>query len=514
MSDVGDMVFPKGGVVIGQDDKGNTTIVPKDGKKDEKVKKQQKENDEIMQIMFKSAEEDVGTKYYLYVYKLVNVAGERTLVMQIPLEQLKEINVETYIKDRVSGEPGGTTYLCYVKDQAGKFPSGDESKKICMRFVFEEDGEIYLKEKAKKEMGQFSRDGRDIGRVFREPSVSPTEMVDAIKEAVNVGVEAGKSKENTDGKMFDTLVSLAKTAAEKQQVPIQQSNSVVELLTAITPLLAPILAKMVEPKPQDNSHLEVLKEITSSMKEISKTISDTNVRIVEKEKEALERQYKDKEALMLLIKESSGQKNDSGVADKFIQQAMQMMDMNSKVQNMTIASIIGLVKNSVELQNVFGKKDEVPEERVPLWESLLEKVFDPSKWKDGVEAINRLKNPNMQVGKQETGQHEENQNITENNDIGDINVSDNLQWLVNNIIADILHQIKSGIKKEDIVNNIVDSYDEYKEDMKKLLTMIQSDFDSCTKLLKPELIAKAALNISKLQGIMDGIKIKLSIIPL
>lgn len=514
MTDVGDMIFPKGGIVVGQDDKGNTILTPKDGKKDEKLKKQQKEDDEIMHIMFKSAEEDVGTKYYLYVYKLVNVAGERTLVLQIPLEQLKDVNVETYVKDRVSGEPGGTAYLCYVKDQSGKFPPGDESKRICRRFIFEEDGEMYLKEKSKKEMVQFNRGGGNVSGIIREPSVSPTEMMDALKDAVNVGIEASKSKENTDGKMFDTLVSLAKTAAEKQQVPIQQSNSVVELLTAITPLLAPILAKMVEPKPQDNSHLEILSNITSSIKQIGEAIVNTNLKMMEKEKESLERQYKDKEALMLLIKESSSQKNDNGMADKFVQQAMQMMDMNSKVQNMTIASIIGLVKNSVELQNVFGKKDEVIEEKVPLWESLLEKIFDPSKWKDGVEAINRLKNPNMQVVKQETEQYEENQNITEDNDKGDVDMPENLKWLINDIMTNILHQIKSGMKKEDIVNNIVESYDEHKEDMKKLLMMIQSDFDSCTKLLKPELITKVVLNISKLQGIMDGIKIKLSVIPL
>ena len=513
MGDVGEVLFPKGGVVIGQDDKGNTILTPKDNKKDEKVKKQQKEDDEIMHIMFKSAEEDVGTKYYLYVYKIVNMAGERTLVMQIPLEQLKDVNVETYIKDRVTGESGGTVYLCYVKDQAGKFPPGDELKRICRRFVFEEDGDLYLKEKAKKEMAQFNRGGGNIGGISREASVSPTEMVEAFKEMVNVGKEVGKEKDGgNQDKMFDTIIALAK---EKPQTLLPQNNSVVDLLTAITPLLAPILAKIVEPKPQDNSHFEVLKEITSSMRDIGKAISDTNLKIAENEKESLRKQYEDKEKLMLLIKESSVQRGDNGMADKFIQQAMQMMDMNSKVQNMTIASVIGLVKNSVELQNAFGKKDEVVEEKVPLWESLLEKLFDPSKWKDGVEAINKLKNPNMQIVNQEIGQREESENITENNNIGEVDmVSDNLKWLVNSVMTDILSQIKSGMKKEDIANSIIESYGEHREEMKKLLTMLQLDFDSCVKLLKPELIAKAALNISKLQEIMNGIKIKLSAIPL
>ena len=514
MANVDEMLFPKGGLVIGQDEKGNTTIVSKESKKDEKTKRQQKEEDEIINIMFKSAEEDVGTKYFLYVYKIINMSGERTPVMQIPLEQLREVDVETYIKDRVSGEKGGTVYLCYVKDASGKYPPGDRVHK---RFVFEEDGELYLREKMKKEAEQ-DRDRGGFGirgrGMVSESSVSPTEMVDAIKEAVNVGVEAGKSKENTDGKMFDTLVSLAKTAAEKQQIAPQQGNGLAELLTAITPLLAPVLAKMMETKPRDNSHLEVLREITSSMKDIGKAISDTNLKIVENEKESLRKQYEDKEKLMLLIKESVGQKNDNGMTDKFMQQAMQMMDMNSKVQNMTIASIIGLVKNSVELQGAFGKKDEVVEERVPLWESLLEKVFDPSKWKDGVEAINRLKNPNMQIENTKAKQNEENSDITETNIEEDVDVSDNLKWLINDIMTDILSQIKLGTKKEDIVNNIVETYNEHEEDMKKLLTMMQLDFDSCAKLLRPELIAKAALNLLKLQGIMDGIKIKLSAIPL
>lgn len=498
MADMDKIVFPPGGIIIGQDDKGNTTVATKGEKKDGKIKKQQEEEEEIMECVYKTANEDVGNKYSLYVYKIVNMSGERTLVLTIPLDQLKGVDTETFVRSRIDGEPGGITYLCYVKDQAGRFPPGDDSKRIIRRFIAEEPGEIYLKEKAKKEMTQFNRNDRGggMGGIIREPSVSPTEMVDALKDAINVGA------------------SLTKTATEKQQVLPQQSNNMVELIIAITPLLVPFLTKMTEPKPQDNSHLGVIREMTSTMKDISRAISDTNMRIVEKEKETLEKQYKDKEALMLLIKESSGQKNDNGVTEKFMQQTMQMMDMNSKVQNMTIASIIGLVKNSVELQNAFGKKDEVVEERVPLWESLLEKVFDPAKWKDGVEAINRLKNPNVPIAKQETEQYGENQNMTENNSMEGVNVSENLKWLINDIIADILHQIKSGIKKEDIVNNIVGTYDEHKEDMKKLLTMIQLDFDSCTKLLRPELIAKAALNISKLQGIMDGIKTKLSAIPL
>lgn len=514
MSDMDKIVFPPGGVVIGQDDKGNTTVTTKENKKDEKVKKREEEEEEIMEYVYKAAKEDVGNKYFLYVYKIVNMAGERTLVLTIPLEQLKGVDTETFVRARVDGEPGGIVYLCYVKDQAGRFPPGEDSKRIIRRFVAEEPGEMYLKEKAKKEMVQFNRNDRSggMGGISREPSVSPSEMVDAIKDAVNVGVEAGKSKENTDGKMFDTLVSLAKTAAEKQQIQPQQGNNMVELLTAITPLLAPFLVKMAEPKPKDNSHLEVLREITSSMKEISRAISDTNLKIIASEKETLERQYKDKETLMLLIKESSSQKNDNGTADKFIQQAMQMMDMNAKVQNMTIASIVGLVKNSVDLQNVFGKKDDMVEARIPFWESLLEKVIDPSKWKDGVEVINRLRNPNAPIADHETEQYEENQNM--NNNAGEVDMSENLKWLINDVMADILRQIKAGAKKEEIVGNIIISYDEHKEDMKKLLTMIQSDFDSCVKLLRPELVAKAFLNVSKLQIVMDGIKVKLLAIPL
>lgn len=524
MADIGKMLFPEGGMVLKPDESGNMVLSQKEAKdtrKDEKLKKIQRENEEVRSILFKAADEDVGKKYYLYVYKLVDLAGNRTLVMTIPLDQLEQVDVEKYVKDRVSGKEGGTTYLCYVKDQAGQFPPNREVKDICMRFIVEEDGELFIKERERKERETYNRNGGDNGGFRMNPihhqQVSPSEMVDAIKDAVNVGVEASKMKENQDSGMAEIVKSLAKTITEKPLPlpPPPQTNNTVELLTALTPILAPLIAKMVEPKPVDNTNLEVLRAITGSLSDIGKAIADTNLKIAEKEQKALEERYKDKEQLVMMIKDvTSKDKDGSG----FMAQAMQMMDMSNKVQNMLIASMSGMFKNAMELQSSFNNnnnKDNEVSGEVPAWKLIMERVLDPSSWKSGIEALNALKNPNQVMPTQSDIVEDENidsgDEITDDDIEGVENKGESMlsKELVNSIMDDILTQIKTGAKPEAVATIIISKYSNYKEEMKEILDMISNDIGGCMKLLRADLLSKAMMNVKKLQQVMDGLKAKL-----
>lgn len=505
MNDVEKVMFPNGFVAKPGED-GSTVITVGDTRKEEKIKKSKKENDEVRKILFKAAEEDVGRKYFLYVYKITDMAGNRSLKLTIPLDQLEDDDVEKYVKDRVSGEKGGTTYLCYVKDQSGQIPSNRDVKDICMRFVFDEDGEIYLKDKKEKE-----KEREDVMGNVGDTGVHPNEMVKAIRDAVNVGVAAAGKQEpnNSSDKMFELVGTLAKAAADKPQpvIPPTQESSVVKILEVLAPVLAPLLVKVIEPK--NDASIEILRGLAESTKELAKTIAETNNKIAEQERRIFEERYKDKAELMLMIKETSAPKDGSA----FMGQAVQMMEMSNKMNNVMLASVMGMFKNAMEINNSLSPagKGQSDGDGKPVWQVLVDRLLDPASWKHGIEAVNSMKNgiknDNEFCDNAETAQTAQTENFEEVPESEDVGMADTERGLLNTLMEDILGQVNKGVKNEEIVNNVVSTYSpDRKDDMRSIIKKIESNFSDCAKMLNPKLIPKAAFHLSKLQEIMMGIR--------
>src|SRR4030067_630942 len=144
---MGEIKFPSNSVIKDAELDGDGDIILSVGSKESTEKNREKnkmlkENDEIREILFKNAKDDVGKKFLLYVYKEIAVPEHgvsMTLDMRIPMETLENVDVESYIKERVQG---GYAYTCHVKDMSGSWPKNGNRE--CLRYFFENDGALWL----------------------------------------------------------------------------------------------------------------------------------------------------------------------------------------------------------------------------------------------------------------------------------------------------------------------------------------------------------------------------------
>lgn len=512
----------KGSVVEVDPQTGKITVSQKEEKRRKKDVEIEKAHDEICKIWAK----DIGQNAEIWFYQQLSssVSGAtQALVLIEPLEtffdekgnQLED--VERWLSYRAEG---GYSYVCQLRIN-GKAPANQPVRK----YYYKEDGEIYT------EWGGFKKDNMDNKKSRGDNNTEA--VIDYADKTNKLILEMSDKKESNDPSIIKSLTDaiIAKDGGKGNNDGI-----VPALMSGFTAIIQAVASKPVEQKNDNTLFIEMFKSVSEGMKEmgrgtnesinkISQMMLDMNRIMLEIQTKSMELRSNDKietmkmmaemqEKMLLVVKEMKEKGGDSaGVAgldhvNKFLDQALKTQGLMSGFNAQLMGGMMNSFKDSVavmkDLKDLRGDGESKEKESETVLDKIINKA--PAYMEAGAKFVNSMRGSNQfPINNDAISGH--------NNLRGEEKVVEPIEKnemtekeLLNDIIEDIMGYLEDKKSHEEIAENVVGLYSDYKD---KLISILNKGRDELMSILSGDNLNNITKNYNSMKNILGLIKKKL-----